>query len=314
MHPVKHVVDLQTVLPVELEELLKRESQLWRERLFWDVADRVAMLRRVLERRGVQGVALRIGTRTVGYAYYVIVGRLGVLAGLDIAPHGDAAEAVHTLVQAAVQALRQHDITRIESPFISFDSRWLSPAFEAEGFRTYWREFLRINNLNTPSKPLNALPPMHLEPWHNTHLSEAAEIMHAAYDGETDTEMSLLYRTERGCRWILDHILHQRNSGVTIDQASAFIRDRGQGVGFIVITEIARRQGHLAQVAVLPAYQGRGVGQWLVNHSLSQLAALQFDTLSLIVSRDNTRAFRLYQNMGFQSVLAFPVFVWEPPA
>jgi ribosomal protein S18 acetylase RimI-like enzyme len=51
-----------------------------------------------------------------------------------------------------------------------------------------------------------------------------------------------------------------------------------------------------------------------VNHSLSQLAALQFDTLSLIVSRDNTRAFRLYQSMGFQSVLAFPVFVWEPPA
>jgi ribosomal protein S18 acetylase RimI-like enzyme len=113
---------------------------------------------------------------------------------------------------------------------------------------------------------------------------------------------------------VLDHILHQQNSGVPIHQASAFVRHGGQGVGFIVITEIARRQGHVAQVVVLPAYQRQGLGQWLVNYSLAQLASLKFDTLSLIVSRANTRAFRLYQKMGFQSVLAFPVFVWEPPA
>jgi ribosomal protein S18 acetylase RimI-like enzyme len=310
---VKHVVDLQTVLPAELEELWQREEQLWRERLFWDVSDRIAMLRRVFARRGVQGVALRIGRRTVGYAYYVISGRLGVLAGLDLAPDGAAVHAGPTLLYAAMQALRQHDVTRIESPSVSFDSTWLTTAFEAEGFRTYWREFLRLH-LNAPPKPLGVLPNMRLEPLQRTHLSEAAEIMHAAYEGGVDAEMSLLYRTVGGCRLVLDHILHQPNSGVPINQASAFVRHGGQGVGFIVITEIARQQGHLAQVVVLPAYQRQGVAQWLVNYSLSQLASLKFDTLSLIVSHDNTRALRLYQNMGFQSVLAFPVFVWEPPA
>jgi ribosomal protein S18 acetylase RimI-like enzyme len=310
---VKHVVDLQTVLPAELEELWQREDQLWRERLLWDVSDRVAMLRRVLARRGVQGVALRIGKRTVGYAYYVVLGRLGVIAGLDLAPDGGAVETGPTLLQAAIQALRQHDVTRIESPFISFDSTWLTTAFEAEGFRTYWREFLR-RHLSAPSKPLGALPTMHLEPLQRSHLSEASEIMHAAYDGAVDMDMSLSYRTVSGCRLVLDHILHQRNSGVPVNQASAFVRHGGQGVGFIAITEIAHRQGHLAQVVVLPAYQRQGVGQWLLNYSLSQLEALEFDTLSLIVSHDNTRAFRLYQHMGFQSVLTFPVFVWELPA
>ena len=49
----------------------------------------------------------------------------------------------------------------------------------------------------------------------------------------------------------------------------------------------------------------------LVNHCLSQLAARHFDTLSLIVSRANQRAFRLYQTMGMQEILTFPVFVWE---
>jgi ribosomal-protein-alanine N-acetyltransferase len=90
-----------------------------------------------------------------------------------------------------------------------------------------------------------------------------------------------------------------------------FARCRGQGIGFVVVTEIAPGQGHLAQIAVLPAYQRQGVGRMLVSHCLRQLAARHFDTLSLIVSRANQRAFRLYQTMGLQEILAFPVFVWE---
>ena len=307
---MEYVIDLQTVVPAALEGLWQREVQLWRERLFWDVSERIDTFRRVLERRGVRGVALRIGAHTVGYAYYVISGHLGVIAGLDIAPGWAGTDAGETLLKAVFHALQQHDITRIESAFVSFDSAWLPPVFEAEGFRTYWREFLRLN-LNELPEPSSAPPQMHLEPWRDTHLPEAAEIMHAAYDSEIDTEMSLLYRTLPGCRLVLEHILYQRNSGRPIDRASAFVRHRGQGVGFIVITEIAHRQGHLAQVVVLPAYQGQGVGSLLVNYSLSQLAALEFVTLSLIVSRGNARASRLYWMMGFQPVLEFPVFAWE---
>ncbi|ETW98905.1 MAG: hypothetical protein ETSY2_42005 [Candidatus Entotheonella gemina] len=268
-----------------------------------------------MERRGVPGVALRIETRTVGYAYYVISGRLGVLAGLDLSPAWAGTEAAETLVQAAIHRLRQHNLTRIESPFLSFDCAWLLPAFEADGFRTFWREFLRLDldeRLDKRLEPPKRLPSIQLEPWRSTHLPEAAAIMQAAYDGEADTEMSVLYRTVEGCRLVLEQILHQRNSGVPVDRASVFVRHRGQGVGFIVITEIAPQQGHLAQVAVLPAYQRQGIGHLLLNYSLSQLAALEFATLSLIVSRCNARAFGLYQAMGFQAVLAFPVFAWEP--
>lgn len=306
---VQQVIDLQMVAPAELEGLWQREIQLWRNRLFWDVSDRVDTLRWVLQRRGVQGVALRIGARTVGYAYFVVSGRLGVLAGLDMTPDGASAGAGAPLVLAVMQALQQHDITRIESPFISFDSTWLPAAFETAGFRTYWREFLRID-VDAWSEPERA-PSIHLEPWQHTHLPAAAALMHAAYDGEADTETNLLYRTERGCRLVLEHLLYQRNSGVLIEPASACAYHRGKRVGFILITEIAPQQGHLAQVAVHPTYQRQGVGRLLLTYSLSQLAALAFDTLSLIVSQGNERAFRLYQTMGFQSVLTFPVFVWE---
>jgi mycothiol synthase len=67
----------------------------------------------------------------------------------------------------------------------------------------------------------------------------------------------------------------------------------------------------LAQIAVVPDYQGRGVGRCLMDYSVARLAERHFDTLSLMVSRANAPALRLYQRMGFQSVLAFPVFTWE---
>lgn len=307
---MQQVIDLQTVGAAALDVLCQREIRLWRERLFWDVSARVATFGRLLERRGVQGVALRIEPRVVGYAYYVISGRLGVLVGLDIEPDWAVPEAGETLLSAVLRALWRHDITRIESPFVSFDHAWLPRAFEAQGFRTYWREFLRIQ-VTEPPESACVLPQMRLESWQGGHLTEAAAIMHAAYAGEVDTEMSLLYRTASGCRSVLEHILYQQSSGKPVDRASAFVRHRGQGIGFVVITEIAHRQGHLAQVAVHPAYQGQGVGQLLLNYSLSQLAALKFDTLSLIVSRDNVRALNLYRACGLRAVLDFPVFTWD---
>src|SRR5712692_11119910 len=80
------VVNLSAVSPAELEGLWQREEQLWRARLLWDVPDRLAALRRVAERGGLSGKALRVDARTVGYAYYVIVGHLGVISGLVASP------------------------------------------------------------------------------------------------------------------------------------------------------------------------------------------------------------------------------------
>ena len=312
---MQHLINLQKVAPSELETLLQREIRLWRELFYWDVSGRVATLKSVLARRGVPGVALRLGTRIIGYAYYLTVGRLGILAGLDVAPEQAGSEVLGTLVKAAVQALRQHHVTRIESPFVFFEHKDLLPAFEQEGFCTYWREYLRLRphvvGGHTDAYHALSQPKLALEPWRGPHLAEAADVMCAAYAGTADGRMSLHYCTISGCRFVLEHIVQQHNSGVLVPCASAFVRHRGQGVGFIIITEISPRQGHLAQIAVHPDFQGQGVGRLLLNYSLSQLVELKFDTLSLIVSRDNTQALNLYLKMGFQSIFAFPVFVYE---
>ena len=84
--PKSQVVDLCTVTPAELEGLWHHEEQWWREHLLWDISHPLEVLRRVIGRRGVPGKAVRVGTQTVGYTYYVISGSLGVLSGLVVAP------------------------------------------------------------------------------------------------------------------------------------------------------------------------------------------------------------------------------------
>jgi len=310
--PKPQVVDLLTVAPAELEGLWRYEAQWWREHLLWDIAQPLEVLRRVIGRRGVAGKAVRVGTQTVGYTYYVISGSLGVLSGLVIAPAWNIPEVGESLLQATVAAMRQRGVRRIESPCVSMASPWLVPVGERAGLQAAWRAFLRVELACAHISVQNPVF-VQLEPWREMHVHEAAAIMQAAYQTTVDVELNMLYRTVEGCSSVLDDLQQQGGCGPLVAEASVFARHRGQGIGFVVVTEIAPRQGHLAQVAVLPAYQRQGVGRMLVNYCLSQLAARHFDTLSLIVSRTNRRAFRLYQTLGLQEILMFPVFVWEQP-
>ena len=305
----RQVVNLSAVRPAELEGLWQREEQLWRDRLLWDVSDTFGALRRVVDRGGLSGKAVRVDARIVGYAYYQIVQRVGVISGLVMSPDCSTG-ATGLLLHDTIDEIRRTGVPRIEGPFVSIDGPWLPPLFEREGFRTYWREFMRCE-LGRTQQPLSPPALVRLEPLRESDLREASAIMQAAYNGGVDAEISQHYRTYEGCELVLQNLVSQGGSGIPILEASAIARHRGRGIGFIILTEIAARQGHLPQVAVLPQYQRQGLGRLLVSNGLSRLAELGFDTLSLIVSQLNRPALRMYQLMGFQSVLSFPVFTWE---
>jgi ribosomal protein S18 acetylase RimI-like enzyme len=303
-------VDLADVTCADLETLWQREAHWWREQLLWDVSDTQAALRRVVQRRGVPGKAIQVEGRTLGYAYYGIVGPVGVIASLQVLPGPHSPLVGSMLLQETVAAMRQQGVARIESSGIVIDAPWLIPAFTQQGFQHYWREFLRIE-LRHPPAPLPAAAGIHLQPWQSASMHEAAAIMQAAYMDGAEVESNAFYHTTQGCRLVLEHILHQGGCGRPLAAASALARQQGRSVGFIVVTETASRQGHLVQVAVLPGHQHGGVGRRLLHYSMSQLAALHFETLSLIVSRTNHRALAMYRAAGLQPVLTFPVFVWR---
>jgi ribosomal protein S18 acetylase RimI-like enzyme len=309
------VVDLSDVLPAELDRLWQHEQRLWREWLLWDISGLIALMRQLVARGSIAGKAVRVGRQTVGSAYYVVPGGLGVLAGFSVLPAYQQPEVGTALLRATVNAMRGLGLRRIQSQFLylhehATDPMALPVVFEQEGFQTYWRDFLRAD-LTRLQASTRDVSPVRLAPWRSGDLPAAADVMQAAYEGEIDAQMDCMYQTPAGCRAVLENILRQQGIGALVTEASALARHRGQVVGFTLITEISPRQGHLAQVVVSPAYQHRGIGRALLYHSLSQLKALAFDSLSLLVSRANPRAVSMYQEAGFASILPLPVFVWE---
>jgi ribosomal protein S18 acetylase RimI-like enzyme len=304
------VVDLCSVTAPELDNLWQYEVSLWRDRLRWDASGAFAALRRIVGRGGLPGKAVRVHDRTVGYTYYGITGHLGVIAGLVVLPDWSRRDVGEMLLQNTIHEMQRQGVSRIESRFVSVDCPWLGAVLETSGFRTYWREFLRCElRPSWGPGPTPAMVP--LEPWQETHLGEAATILQAAYASGVEAEILAVYRTVDGCRAVLDNILNQGSCGALVPQASAMAGLRGRGLGFILVTEVAPRQGHLPQVAVLPAYQRQGLGRGLLDYSMRRLAEGGFETLSLIVSRANDHALKFYRAMGFQPMLTFPVGIWE---
>jgi len=328
-------VDLSVARPGELERLWQREIQSWRELLLWDISDSIYWLQRMVERGSIAGKILRDRTEAAGYACYMVDGHLGVISRLVISPECNA-DGAEILIRETVGAVRRTGVLRIEGSFISIDSAWLPQLFEQQGFHIYWREFLRRQLYpaadHDPHLGPNPLPPsqqsereitkevkrgadarsnLHLEPWRGSNLRGAASIMRAAYMGGVDAEMNEQYRSDDGCKLMLDDILNQGSCGNPVVEASAIVHHRGRGIGFNLVTQIAHRQAHLAQLAVLPEYQHQGVGRLILRHGLSKLADQAFDTVSLIVSRQNCRALNMYGLMGFDPLLSFPAFTWQ---
>jgi ribosomal protein S18 acetylase RimI-like enzyme len=311
------VVDLDSVRARELEELFRQEMAQWRERLYWDVSGAIAALRRAMERAGVQGKAIRSGPFTAGYGYFLVEGSRGVVTGLAVSPEWGETDAGPLLVRAILADLDRRDVTRIESQFVSFDAPWLVPAFEDEGFRTYWREFQRLSlestGTGTGTGTASSSPgpgPISLVPWKQWNLTEAAEVMQRAHEGGVDAEMNELYRTSEGCRALLTNVLRHRGCGSAVPEASVLAREgaSGRAAGFAVVTETAARHAHLAQLAVAPRFQRQGIARQLLARVRERLTHLGFDTLSLMVSGANERALRLYRSLGFDPVARFPVF------
>jgi ribosomal protein S18 acetylase RimI-like enzyme len=81
--------------------------------------------------------------------------------------------------------------------------------------------------------------------------------------------------------------------------------------GVVLATRLSAQTGHLAQVAVDPGAQGRGMGARMVRVALSKLQAHGFSRASLLVADDNLTAIRMYARLGFEETGQF-VSAWRP--
>jgi ribosomal protein S18 acetylase RimI-like enzyme len=260
----------------------------------------------------LSGKAVRQGNDVIGYSYYMLEGHRAVLGSLVLSRRtDDSSVGVRVLGSLLASIHNDPSIHRVESQFIGHGMPWLSGFFQSRGFAEYGRVFLRRSLDGFPSEiPRDAN--FHFEICSPACLAEAAYLMQEAHEGSIDAEMNEAYRTRDGCRTLLDNILHRRGCGDPVPSASFLARDNVNGVsGFVLATQISPGHAHLAQIAVSPAMQGRGLGRFFLQRALVALAEKGFRTVSLIVSGANRKAYALYESLGFQEVLCFPVFSWD---
>ena len=71
---------------------------------------------------------------------------------------------------------------------------------------------------------------------------------------------------------------------------------------FVNVKEAQDDEYFVAHLAVLPGFEGRGLGSQLLAHSVTKAMQAGFVRIALTVDVDNARAISLYRRSGFQIV------------
>jgi ribosomal protein S18 acetylase RimI-like enzyme len=100
--------------------------------------------------------------------------------------------------------------------------------------------------------------------------------------------------------------LVERESVDLSASAAALEGHRIVGVGMLGVRD---DRGWIGGLGVIPQSRKHGVGRLLMEHLIAQARRLNLSTLKLEVIVENTRAFVLYQSLGFQTIRKLLVLI-----
>jgi ribosomal protein S18 acetylase RimI-like enzyme len=152
-----------------------------------------------------------------------------------------------------------------------------------------------------------------IRPWHEDDYGAAVRTIFKSYRGEDDSRINSQYSSEEGCAELLSILTDTVWCGQFLPEASrvAACSVTGNQVGVLIASRMSPDTGHLGQISVSPAYQGRGIGRRLIASAKDELFRRGFACVSLAVTATNKRALALYESCGFSTIHSFPVYYWK---
>ena len=103
-----------------------------------------------------------------------------------------------------------------------------------------------------------------------------------------------------------EHYFEGRNRD---DEASMAVTKDGDIVGFSLVHS-RPRAAHLADIGIIQAHRGKGLGRKILRHSLMK-AAQDYETITLAVDIQNTAAYDLYVDLGFKIDYRIITHAWR---
>jgi ribosomal protein S18 acetylase RimI-like enzyme len=304
-----------------LELLFDEQCAEWLALLRWDYAGPSRLIRQVARQRELLGFAAISGSTAVGFAYYVIEGERASIGDVYVSHTWRGAGVDRQLVAAILDEIeREPQVRRVESQCVSIANDAATSLLEARGFEHFERYYMMADLARSAPPPTEsplpasgAGPDVNIRAWKDQDFATAARVIHRSYRGQYDSRINSQYTSEDGCAELLTILTDHIWCGNFLPHVSRVaVRHSGHTpVGVLIGSRLAPRAGHIGQISVHPAYQGRGLGRRLIESAFVEFERYGFSTVSLAVTAANLPALSLYQSCGFRRIHAFPVFYRE---
>lgn len=293
-----------------LERLFDEECAEWLELLKWDYKGASMLIRDVARERQLTGFVAMSGGAAVGFSYYLIEGPRCSIGDVYVSkPHrgrGLDREMASAILEK-IEPLRR--VRRIESQYVGVGNDEADALFRERGFERLERSYMLMDLDAVDASGGRAdLADITIRPWRPNDFEQAARVIHRSYRGRHDSRINSQYQTTAGCAELLTILTDHFWCGVFLPEVSLVAaRSSGALVGVLIASRVSSGVGHLGQISVHPAHQGRGVGRRMIETALSSFREQDFKAASLAVTTANTNALRLYESCGFRTIHTFPV-------
>jgi ribosomal protein S18 acetylase RimI-like enzyme len=317
------VIPLEEVSLAGLELLFDEQCDEWLALLDWDYTGPSRMIREVARQRELSGFAATSGSRTVGFAYYVVEPARCSIGDIYVSKQWRGLGADALMAKAIIKEIDGlKRPRRIESQCVTVGNTAASDVFSARGFTRFDRDYM-VCDLSEASRNAyyvtadrrasDRLIDVSIRSWREEDFTQAARVIHRSYVGRHDSRINSQYATEEGCAELLSILTDHLWCGDFLPQVSrvAVRPSTGSVVGVLVASRLATLAGHISQISIHPALQGKGLGRWMISDALAEFGDLGLESASLAVTTANASAYHLYQSCGFRPVHSFPVFYRE---
>jgi ribosomal protein S18 acetylase RimI-like enzyme len=181
----------------------------------------------------------------------------------------------------------------------------MNQVLERLGVVYRWRAGMTLDLRRLQERPV--LPAGYeFVPWEGARVREIAELDYQCYRDTLDARLYWQYfSSPQGCERMWREAMAGK-FGRFDPERSLLLARGGELCGDLMASMRTPREGFIGNLAVAPEHRG-GTGKALLLACLWKYKEAGFDRVSLAVTLDNHRAYRLYSRLGFVINGRFPL-------
>lgn len=297
------VRDWRRLPRTEVEPWYRAEQAWWSETLAWDTSPNWTIVEQARTAGTLPGFVLYEGAQACGWSFYLVHRSTLQVGGLTAPTRAAGAELLDAILASPEASGAQGAMV-----FVPVSQGWLAEILTERGFAV--RPF---RYLARTLDGLAGVPPA-AQPTVAARFTELATLLSHAYPGADPARPF----APRGTwdEWVdyTTQLVKQIGCGVLVPECCV-LEAGPTGVpgllGAVLTTQLSAHTGHLAQVAVDPAFQRHGIGARMVRTALARLRGHGHTQATLLVADDNLSAAGMYARLGFVETGRF-LSAWRP--